>query len=242
MLEITADHFVAHRGWQLKYPENTLIGIQSAIEAGVVHIEFDIQFTGDGVPFLCHDLGLERLNGQELLLIDLTASQLKQYSCHEPERFGDTFLDYRFAPLKRLASIIKQYPYVEFYAELKRTAIRDHGLEFCLEHIAEILSALCNVTLISFDAEAVKKARDFGFEKTGLVLQSWQGAQDQIDATQADLVYISIKHLPGQGALNLGVPLIIYEIVDPDIARGLLQRGASKIESFDAPGLIAHFA
>lgn len=36
------DRLVAHRGYQKRYPENTLLGFTKAIEAGAHYIETDI--------------------------------------------------------------------------------------------------------------------------------------------------------------------------------------------------------
>ena len=46
---------VAHRGYALHYPENTLIGIEAAIRAGARYVEVDVQLSADKVPVLFHD-------------------------------------------------------------------------------------------------------------------------------------------------------------------------------------------
>ena len=54
---LSADTLVAHRGLQKDYPENTLLSIKKAIDAGVKFIEIDIQFSKDKLPIICHDVG-----------------------------------------------------------------------------------------------------------------------------------------------------------------------------------------
>jgi len=44
-----------HRGFCAKYPENTMISFQAALEMGVDAIEFDVWLTADKVPVLIHD-------------------------------------------------------------------------------------------------------------------------------------------------------------------------------------------
>ena len=51
----------AHRGYWKDYPENSLPAIQAAINLGVDMVEFDITTTDDGVLYLLHDWGLDRL-------------------------------------------------------------------------------------------------------------------------------------------------------------------------------------
>jgi len=53
------EHLVAHRGWQRRYPENTLPAIKGALDAGARYIEVDVQLSADGVPVLFHDRTLQ---------------------------------------------------------------------------------------------------------------------------------------------------------------------------------------
>ena len=55
---------VAHRGYSLRYPENTLLAIEQAFIAGACYVECDVQLTQDGVPVLLHDNNLQRTTGQ----------------------------------------------------------------------------------------------------------------------------------------------------------------------------------
>ena len=54
---------LAHRGWASRYPENSLVGIEAALVAGVACVEIDVQLSADHVPMVIHDLGLERTAG-----------------------------------------------------------------------------------------------------------------------------------------------------------------------------------
>ena len=51
----------AHRGYWKDYPENSLPAIQAALDLGADRIEFDITKSDDGVLYLLHDYGLDRL-------------------------------------------------------------------------------------------------------------------------------------------------------------------------------------
>ncbi len=50
----------AHRGYSLEYPENTLLSMAKAVEAGADFIEFDLRSTKENVPLLLHDSILKR--------------------------------------------------------------------------------------------------------------------------------------------------------------------------------------
>jgi len=58
-------------------PENTLAGIQKAIELGSDAIEIDVQASADGVPVLMHDLTVDRSTNGTGAVADLTLDQLK---------------------------------------------------------------------------------------------------------------------------------------------------------------------
>jgi glycerophosphoryl diester phosphodiesterase len=51
---------IAHRGFRAKYPENTLIAFQAALDAGVTMIELDVTHTRDGKLVVMHDKTLDR--------------------------------------------------------------------------------------------------------------------------------------------------------------------------------------
>jgi len=51
---------IAHRGFSVKAPENTLSSMEAALETGVESLEFDIQTAACGTPVLFHDAMLGR--------------------------------------------------------------------------------------------------------------------------------------------------------------------------------------
>uniref|UniRef100_A0A8C7FGM7 Glycerophosphodiester phosphodiesterase domain containing 4 n=1 Tax=Oncorhynchus kisutch TaxID=8019 RepID=A0A8C7FGM7_ONCKI len=56
---------LGHRGAPMLAPENTLMSFESAVEAGVDGLETDITISADGVPFVMHDLTLQRTTNVE---------------------------------------------------------------------------------------------------------------------------------------------------------------------------------
>lgn len=53
----------AHRGYSARYPENSLLAQEKALEAGCLIVECDVRRSADGVFFCQHDETLERLAG-----------------------------------------------------------------------------------------------------------------------------------------------------------------------------------
>lgn len=88
---------IAHRGFSSRYPENTMLAFERALELGADGAEFDVQLTKDGIPVVFHDESLLRITGEDRLVKDLTLGELKQYD-----------LSYKFAgqcPLQRIPTL-----------------------------------------------------------------------------------------------------------------------------------------
>ncbi len=80
-----------HRGYCAKYPENTLISFEAALELGVDAIEFDVWLTSDKVPVLMHDGNAIRTCKVNRVLRDMTLAQVKELEpCYE-DKFGDQY-------------------------------------------------------------------------------------------------------------------------------------------------------
>jgi glycerophosphoryl diester phosphodiesterase len=69
---------IAHRGdWRLA-PENSLEALVLAAGIdGVDGVEFDVRLSRDGVPVLLHDKTLERVQGRDTAVTDVTAADLR---------------------------------------------------------------------------------------------------------------------------------------------------------------------
>ncbi len=69
---------IAHRGFSSKYPENTLLAFEKAVEVGADMIEFDIRWTADGHLVIFHDQDLRRIAGRPDRIEDLSLEQVRQ--------------------------------------------------------------------------------------------------------------------------------------------------------------------
>lgn len=67
-----------HRGYSAKYPENTLVSFEAAVELGVDVVEFDIWLSKDNVPVIMHDGNVERTTDGEGHIRDKTLKEIKQ--------------------------------------------------------------------------------------------------------------------------------------------------------------------
>lgn len=240
MLHLNADNFVAHRGLQYKYPENSLIGIIAAIEAGACNVEVDVQFSRDGVPMLYHDHSLQRISGVDASVVDYDAVDLQTMPAFEPARWPQKFTQVKIEPLNSLLVLMEKYPRVHFFIEVKKEALADHGLDYVASTLANLFaSSMMQISLISFDALLVKQAKlQYGFKSTGIVLATWASRNALIKEAAADIAYINLKKIPEAAVINADCPIAVYEVADSSLALETLQRGAAKIESFSIDHLL----
>ena len=83
---------LGHRGICSKFPENTLVSFEAAINLGVDLIEFDVNITKDGIPVVIHDNDISRTSDHKGLTRDYTLEELKSFDfgIHFDKRFQGT--------------------------------------------------------------------------------------------------------------------------------------------------------
>ena len=69
----------AHRGFSGKYPENTLLAFEKAIEAQADGIELDVQLTKDGEIVIIHDETIDRTTNGKGLVADYIYEELEKF-------------------------------------------------------------------------------------------------------------------------------------------------------------------
>lgn len=236
------DKLIAHRGWQQRYPENTLIAIEQAIAAGAVNIEIDIQLNAEHIAILCHDDNLLRLSGVCLDIFNCTRQDLSELSAHEPGRLGEQFIGNPFCSLQQCLQLISLHPLVTLFIEIKQESIDRFGYQCVLDS----LIPLCwphrqQCVFISFDFIILELAAATGWLRTGPILEQWQQL-DKINAGQAaiEIIFCDYTELPtGLNARNLDYPLAVYEVDNIVLAEQLLECGIRLIETFRIGELIA---
>ncbi len=82
-----------HRGYAAKYPENTMISFEAAMDLGVDAIEFDVWLSAEKVPVIIHDGNCKRTCGVDVHVNDLTVAQVKTLSAHYADKFSDLYAD-----------------------------------------------------------------------------------------------------------------------------------------------------
>ncbi|TNE85383.1 glycerophosphodiester phosphodiesterase family protein [Porticoccus sp.] len=240
-----ADRLVAHRGYPKHYPENTLLGMAAAIDAGAHFIETDILFSADQQPVLYHDNLMTRISGEENAVHLLTLDELVSRPAHEPERLGDQFINQTITPLCDLVSLLEEHPEVTAFIEMKRSGLHIVGLEAAYDIVSKILTPVRDqCVLISFSDEFIDYAHQQGFPRLGLVLKDWEERQGNLmQRIQPEFIFCDTDKVPEGSSLDEITPTwVIYEVEDPDQAIAWFDRGADMVETFDIGGLLENLA
>jgi glycerophosphoryl diester phosphodiesterase len=225
---------VAHRGYPLRYPENTLIGIQAAVDAGARWVECDVQLSRDQVPFLCHDASLKRTAGLDRPIMDLSAAQLAEVDVGEAGRFGQQYKGTHPTKLDVLAFWLKAKPTVRVFVEIKRQSLKHFGTPLVVQRVMQaVRSVREQCVIISFDAPCLEVAREQGAASVGWAIK------DAGPATAATAAALKPEYLfagdqlfpAAHAALPGSWHWAVYEVQDAVYARRLTAQGAQLIET-----------
>ena len=91
---------LAHRGYHLSAPENTMAAFEAAVQLGVDGIETDVRLSRDGLPVIIHD----RVTARKRAVADLTRAEIASDLGH---------------PVAVLAEILDAFPGVLWNIEIK---------------------------------------------------------------------------------------------------------------------------
>ena len=136
---------IAHRATMGHAPENTLLGIRTAMAMGCDGVEIDVRLSADGVPVLIHDHDLQRTTNATGRIANRTYAELQRIDAGEGE------------PVPALREALRLIDgQLLFVVELKLTPGDDIPAlcEAVLEEI-DAADALPWTWLWSFDSETV---------------------------------------------------------------------------------------
>ncbi len=236
-------YLLAHRGWSSRYPENSRLGIEAALQAGVPSVEFDVQLSADAVPVVIHDPTLLRTAGVPGHVSDFSARELAAVSVHEPARLGTRFSRVPLPSLADIVTLLGDWPLARAFVEIKRESAESHGVDETVALILDVLAPILErAVVISFVERAVMSARRQGAIATGWVLNYYDDdARRLADAMAPDYLICDHRKFPPAPASLWPGPWRwgSYEIVDVAHALALVARGIVVLESMAAGDLAA---
>ncbi len=236
---------VAHRGDAEHFPENTLPALEAAWRRGIAHVEFDVQLSADGVPFVIHDASLGRTTRSAGDVRLLMSGQLDGVDAGEPERFGRAHAGTALPRLAAVADLMAGLPGARAFVEVKRASLVHHGRAHCIERVlAAIAPVLERCTVISFDADAARLARTSARVPVGRVLEGDPAQlRPMLELRKPEYVFCDHRRLPAGRAPPAGDwTWVAYEVTDAGLALELAGRGVAMVESMAPLRLAAELA
>lgn len=218
--------WIAHRGWPARYPENSLEGIAAVLDAGARRLEFDIQFSVDGVPFLLHDADLPfaECHGP---VWEQSARELEALPTPPPR-------------LSEAAAFLAGHPKVQVFVEIKVESLTRFSPEKAAEKVLAALEPLgARAVLISEEEACLIHARKRSDLAVGWVFETWDDAhRRRAEALRPDYLLTDAACVPAGADLWPGPwAWAVYVVDDPEAARAWVARGARYVEGNDVGSL-----
>ncbi|WP_179394797.1 glycerophosphodiester phosphodiesterase [Lacticaseibacillus absianus] len=191
-----------HRGYPVRFPENSLAGFAYACAHGVDGLELDVQMTQDGQLVVMHDETLARTTGAPGAIgaLPLATVQQAHLANHEP--------------VPTLAQVLRRvapYP-VQLNLELKTNHVRYPGIEAATQAAVVAHGVAARVCYSSFNPDSLAVMHALAPEMPLALLA------EGLPATATLPVYLDALHLAHvQPALAL--PQRLWTVNDPQTMR-----------------------
>lgn len=236
-------HLVAHRGQMEHYPENTLIGLEAALQSGACFIEFDVQSTADGRLIVFHDVQLKRTTGVNGNLLKMAFHELDKIRAHEPKRFSQAFCDERIPGLDDVIRLMQRYPKANAFVEIKEETLEHFGIETIMPALLKELEIIQNqCIIISFYYEAIHYVKKTSRYLTGWVLHAYDdNSLKQATGLNPDYLIVNFRKLPaGKEPWQGPWQWMVYDITDPELAIHYSKLNIPFVETRDVRSMLKH--
>ena len=162
----------AHRGFSGKYPENTLLAFQKALETGCHGVELDVHLTKDNVLVIIHDETLERTTDGAGWVKDYTYDELCRFNAAANFPGCDSFE--RIPTLREYFELIADHKDFITNIELKTSVIWYEGIEAETLKMLDEFDRRDTTIISSFNHLSVLKMKELAPDmKCGFLEDSW---------------------------------------------------------------------
>ncbi|EDS77728.1 glycerophosphoryl diester phosphodiesterase family protein [Clostridium botulinum C str. Eklund] len=161
----------AHRGFSGKYPENTLLAFEKAIEVGADGIELDVQLTKDNEIVIIHDEDVARTTNGTGLIKDLTYDEISKLDASYI--YKDQYGFNKIPTLREYFELIKDTDIIT-NIELKTGVIEYLGIENKVWDMIQEYKLQDKVIISSFNHFSIMRMRKIAPNlKYGLLSETW---------------------------------------------------------------------
>lgn len=233
--EMPVIRYVAHRGYHVQAPENTMPAFAAAAEAGYQFLESDVHFTKDGVAVLCHDSTINatarNADGSKIVGVKsiqfMTYEQLLQYDFGIAA--GEAYRGTRIPTFREWIAFCREAdvtPYIELKSRMTTEQVQT------LMQLVEDAGMTDRVVWISFtwnlrmlqDVVAANPEAEVGLLSNGLanttvaMAKTLQTGQNRVFL---DVLHTAVNRLSMQLAAQAGLEVEAYTVNDAELADAL---------------------
>jgi glycerophosphoryl diester phosphodiesterase len=225
------------------YPENTLVGLEAALQCGATYIEFDVQCTADGKFIVIHDTELERTTGIKGNVFEMSYHELENIRAHEPERFSLAFFNERIPRLNAVVQLLQLYPKASAFIEIKEETLDQFGVENIMPALLKALDIIHQqCIIISFNYDAIHYVRNNSDYLTGWILHKYDdNSRNRARALKPDYLIVNHRKLPAnKEPWQDSWHWMIYDITDPELAMYYSSFNISLVETRNICSMLEH--
>ena len=226
-----------HRGYCAKYPENTLISYEAAIDLGVYCFEFDVWLSKDKVPVLMHDGNAKRTCGVDRKLSDMTLEEIKTLEPAYTDKFGDQYVGkgIKVPTLKELCELVSsKRPHMPLGVEIKEYT--EETVDIAVAMLKEY-GLFDNAWFYAFDAPTIKYlktkygARTMGYPDFQMKRFDHEEGYRYYDEIGLSMAIVRSEVFPIFA--SKGLPMHLYCADTEEDIRLCIEKGASLITAND---------
>lgn len=230
---------IAHRGFSTKYPENTMLAFQKALEAGCNGIENDVHLTRDGQLVVIHDEDIARTTNGKGAVKDFTFEEIRKFDASA----GFAGM-YGFNPIPTLQEYFELVKDRDVFTnlELKNSNYDYPGLEQAVIDLVREYGLEEQVVLSSFNHHSILRCKRIAPEiPCGFLYMSWMidgGNYAKMHGVEfLNPKFVGINEVTVEEINRAGVDIIAWTIDDEQEARRMLNLGIKYIIS-NCPDMI----
>lgn len=216
----------AHRGFAARYPENTMIAFEKALEAGADGIELDVQLTKDGMPVVIHDEQIDRTTTGSGWVNALTYEELAGFDAGS--WFDESFSDERIPRLEDVLDLMEEHAFL-LNIELKNGLVPYEQLEDIVLKAIRDRALDDRIVLSSFNHYSLKKVREMHptMETAALFMEGLYEPWTYIRSFQATSLHcffpVAVPDMI-QGAKRNETPLRAFTVNDEAHLKNLIHQ------------------
>ena len=218
----------AHRGFSARYPENTMLAFQKAIETGCDGIELDIHVSRDGKIVVIHDETVNRTTNGTGFVKDMDYAELRALDAGKGEHIPS---------IEEYFDLVEKYPLLT-NIELKNSVFWYEGME---EKIIEMIRKRGmgeRIIFSSFNHFSILKCKKLAPEiRCGFLVWSWiidVGAYTKKHGIEG--IHPEYRSLTGEAVREIqsgGVAINTYTVDDRESMERLIALGVDSIITDD---------